>query len=182
MRKGRNRAYRFDRGAYMQNTEPCVFIANTGMNTGFLEDLSDYIMNSGLDVYFEKDLQKSDLNPVRTVTLQMDRGLLGASHILSLISDETLRAGLPSFESGYGLKANKSILGLVVRGHEKLPVYMKLDHVIDNKAELNKFLVELLKDKTLLVDEDKLYKPKFSVDARLVHATSMSHPLNAYLD
>jgi len=127
----------------------CVFISHKREDTAACEQIANYIMDAGIDVYFDKyDKTLSQLvregNPNK-VTERIQEGIENSSHMLCVVSPATVRSYWVPFEVGYGYRrVALGILTLKGVSDADLPDYMKTTAVIRGTQSLNEFISRLL--------------------------------------
>ncbi len=142
------------------------------------ESIADYILNAGLDVYFDKndkDLSKLVLegNP-DAVTLQIQKGIDSSTHMICVVSEKTVMSYWVPFEIGYGYGKVKRLGVLTLKGlrDSALPDYLRTANVVRGTKSLNDFIADLL---------DESVKELVAEKALKRHSEN-PHPLDRVLD
>lgn len=145
---------------------PCIFISHVKEDTEACEPIAQYIREAGVDVYFDKyDKTLSELvregNPDK-VTERIQEGIDLSSHMLCVVSPQTIRSYWVPFEVGYGCKAAIGLGVLTLKGlaDEALPDYMKTTRVVRGTRSLNEFIAELIgTNSDHLIEQKALRRP-----------------------
>ncbi len=157
----------------------CVFLSHQKADRDICRKIADYLMAANINVYFDED--DNDLkdalqsqNP-HAVTKAICKGIKSSTHMLCVISPNTITSRWVPFEVGYGY--DQTYLGvLTLKGilESSLPDYIKTAKVIVRGTKsLNEFITSTLAGSSLIVMERN----------NLIKAHSMgSHPLDNYLD
>jgi len=148
----------------------CVFISHQKKDKEQAKYIADYLLKSGIDVYFDeydKDLriQHQSDNP-KTVTQAICNGINNSSHMLVLVSPNTLNSNWVPFEIGYGY--DKTDLGvLCLKGIPKgsLPEYIRTALVIRDIYDLNIYITKITgKSKELLLENKMISEYHHSIN------------------
>jgi hypothetical protein len=184
MSAGTNRAESFQkaragsaRKAFTEwRNKPCVFISHQHEDTQACDPLAHYLVELGIDIYFDKyDKMLSQMtvasDPTQ-VTQHIQEGIDFSTHMICVVSPKTVKSYWVPFEVGYGY--SRITLGvLTLKGIEDgmLPEYMKTTSVIRGTKSLNRFIAELLG------------QPRDSLESRAsLKASAANHPLERVLD
>lgn len=126
----------------------CVFISYQKKDREAALKVSDYLENSGISIYidvYDKDLklESQDKNP-KIVTDAICKGINNSSHMLVVVSANTVMSTWVPFEIGYGYdKTDLGILclkGIPVGG---LPEYARTAKIIRDIYDLDLLLATL---------------------------------------
>jgi len=120
----------------------CTFISHQQKDKESAKKIADYLMEAGIDVYF--DAYDSDLkihhqsNNAKAVTDAIRKGINNSSHMLVLVSPNTLYSTWVPFEIGYGFDKT-DLYVLCLKGIPKggLPEYIKTAKIIRDIYDLN---------------------------------------------
>lgn len=138
----------------IKKKQVCVFISHQKEDTKQCEKIAKYLISVGIDVYFDeydKDLkiavQKDD--PKKVVDA-IKVGIKNSTHMLCIISPNTLVSKWVPFEVGYGYDITK-VMVLTLKGirNADLPHYIRAVPIIRSIKDLNLF-IEKQKGKTVL--------------------------------
>jgi hypothetical protein len=142
---GINRKYLNESGRLNRQGKLCVFISHQKKDSTYCSKIADYIKSVGLDVYFDEydtDLKiavQND-NPKKVVNA-IKIGIQNSTHMLCVISPNTLYSKWVPFEVGYGYD-NTKILVLTLKGIKKedLPHYVRAVPVLRDIYDINRFI------------------------------------------
>lgn len=155
----------------------CVFISHQKSDTEYCKKIADYLINAGVDVYFDeydKDLKlhRQTNNPLGVVD-SIKKGIKMSSHMLCVISKNTLYSKWVPWEIGYG--NDKTIQGaLTIKGitSTELPDYLKTVHLVRGIKSLNNLIIQITGQSEYILENQSRIK-KFS---------SFYHPLSTILE
>ena len=161
---------------YREGT-PCVFISHKREDTEACRKIADYLMNAGVDVYFDEyDETLSRIALVgneEQLTKRITDGINMSTHMLCVVSPQTVDSYWVPFEVGYGYdKIDLGILTLKGIQDSDLPDYMLVTDVVRGTGTLNEFIAELL-------DESQSQLEK---KGGFVKESARSHPLDNVLE
>lgn len=124
-----------------------VFISHQRSDKAEAKKVADFLERCGIDVYFDKydqELQQAWLsdNP-KGVVNAIKSGVQSSTHMLVLVSPNTLRSEWVPFEIGYGYD-NLSVLALTLKGvlSKDIPDYIKVVPIIRDIYDIDKFAKE----------------------------------------
>jgi len=158
----------------------CVFISYQKKDRDAAIKVSEYLQNAGIDVYIdiydtELRIQHQNDNPVE-VTKAICNGINNSSHMLAVVSPDTLYSTWVPFEIGYGY--DKTELGvLCLKGIQKgkLPEYVRTSPIIRDIYDLNNLIErlsgrnkEVLLESKMISDYGSLSNPLYSVMDSLI--------------
>lgn len=130
----------------------CVFISHQKRDAQDAKKVADYLQNAGIEVYFDE--YDSDLRihyqggSAAGVTNAICTGINNSSHMLVVVSPNTMLSGWVPFEIGYGYeKTELGVLCLKGIPKGKLPEYVRVVPIIRDIYDLNN-LIERLSGKT----------------------------------
>lgn len=154
----------------------CVFLSHQKDDSKTCKFIADYIKNAGIDVYFDeydKDLKNHlQSNNAKGVVNSIRKGINQSSHMLCILSPNTLDSKWVPWEVGYGYDLT-NLIALTLKGISdyQLPEYIKAIPIIRGTKSLNDF-ISILKNEsqTMLFSE------------RLIIEHTKTHPLDSYLD
>lgn len=123
----------------------CIFISHHKSDLEYCEKVAAYIMKAGIDVYLDEydyDLkhQVQTNNPAGVVRC-IKKGINNSTHMLCVISPNTLDSKWVPWEIGYGY--DKTTLGaLTLKGISEplLPDYIKTVPVVRGTKSLNQYI------------------------------------------
>ena len=123
----------------------CVFISHHKSDLEYCKKVAAYIMKAGIDVYLDEydyDLkhQVQTNNPAGVVRC-IKKGINNSSHMLCVISTNTVNSKWVPWEIGYGY--DKTTIGaLTLKGinESELPDYIKTVKVVRGTRSLNQYI------------------------------------------
>ncbi|SRR6266852_2862040 len=95
------------------------------------------------------DINDEDLrNAVSTgdpagVTQFIERGLSHSTHIMCLVSADTVRSWWVPYELGFAKNAGKPLSTLKLKGEIALPAYLQISEIIPGTKSLNDYLTKV---------------------------------------
>ena len=155
----------------------CVFLSHQQKDKELCKKIADYLMAADIDVYFDEydsDLKfhRQSNNPSGVVQ-SIKNGINASSHMLVVVSPNTINSSWVPWEIGYGYdKTHLSILTLKGLTQNSLPDYLKTSNIIRGTKSLNGYLANITNTLQSLMEGKSLIK---------LHSTP-SHPLDSYLD
>jgi hypothetical protein len=151
-----------------------VFISHQKLDREPCAQIAKYLIAVGIDVYFDefdKELQVATQNndPLGVVTA-IKKGVNQSTHMLCVISPNTLNSKWVPFEVGYGYdKTQLATLTLKGIKNSELPDYIKIAPIIRDIYDINKFIEK--------------YGNKYLFETRkFSDYSSYSHPLINIMD
>ena len=150
-----------------------VFISHQKSDRDAAKKIADYLVSVGIAVYFDefdRELQQADTanNPQGVVTA-IKKGINSSTHMLCVVSPNTLYSQWVPFEVGYGYDQT-NLTTLTLKGIKKtdLPDYIKTKPIIRDIYDINKFVEKngyglILESKTFSNDHKSSYHPLSSV-------------------
>lgn len=120
----------------------CVFISYQKEDKESAIKVADYLISVGVDVYIdiydtELRIHHQNNNP-KAVTNAICKGINNSSHMVTIVSPNTLYSSWVPFEIGYGYdKTDLSVLCLKGIPKGKLPEYVRTAKIIRDIYDLN---------------------------------------------
>lgn len=158
----------------------CVFISHQKRDAAEARKVADYLEAAGVDVYFDEydgdlKIQHQNGNP-NAVTAAILNGINNSSHMLAVVSPNTMSSTWVPFEIGYGYdKTELAVLCLKGIPIGKLPEYVRTKPIIRDIYDLNNLITNLSgKTKEILLESKKIsdssdtYNPLRDVMDRLI--------------
>lgn len=153
-------SYPFDsRARFMSLNIKCVFISHQKKDSSAARKVADYLENAGIDIYFDEydgnlKVQHQNGDP-RKVTQAIIKGINNSSHMVVIVSPNTILSSWVPFEIGYGYdKTEVSALCLKGIPKGKIPEYVRAVPIIRDIYDLNNFVASLSgKSKELLLEK-----------------------------
>lgn len=151
-----------------------VFISHQKRDRDEAKKIADYLISVGIAVYFDefdKELQQADVNnDPKAVVAAIKKGIKSSTHMLCIVSPNTLTSKWVPFEVGYGYDVT-DLATLTLKGikNSDLPDYIKTKPIIRDIYDINKFIKEQGKEYIL---ESKMFSDY----------SSIRHPLIGIMD
>ncbi len=139
----------------------CVFISYQKKDREAAIKVAEYLQGAGIDVYIdvydsELRIQHQNDNP-KEVTKAICNGINNSSHMLALISPDTMYSTWVPFEIGYGYdKTDLGVLCLKGIPKGKLPEYVRTAKIVRDIYDLNNLIEGLSGKKKELLLETKM--------------------------
>jgi hypothetical protein len=139
--------------------------------------IADYLLDAGLDVYFDEyDKTLDELvnqGNADAVTRRIQEGIDRSSHMLAVVSPKTITSYWVPFEIGYGYeRTGLGVLTLKGLVENLLPEYLRTTRIIRGTKSLNAFVSELLGTTQNLLESRQVIKA----------ASTAAYPLDGVLD
>jgi len=155
----------------------CIFLSHQQNDKDVCRRISDYLMAADIDVYFDED--DTDLKYYRQtkrpqgVVDSIKTGINNSSHMLVVVSPNTMYSSWVPWEVGYGYD-NTHLGVLTLKGikDELLPDYLKTTLIVRGTKSLNEYLARITGRIESVMESINLIKGH----------TMGSHPLDNYLD
>ena len=151
-----------------------VFISHQKKDKKDAKEIADYLKKGGIEVYFDeydRGLQiATENNNPKAVVSAIKTGIDNSTHMLCLISKNTLYSKWVPFEVGYGYdKTDLATVTLKGISNLELPDYIKVAPIIRSTNDLDMFVEK--------------YGNKYALERRgFSEYKSDSHPLNNVMD
>ena len=174
-RKGINRALSdnwllFENRRLLNDSEykknrTCIFISHKKEDANEAKELADYIIDSGIDIYFDENNPTLN-NPEKNtdpiiVTNEINKALDRSTHMICVISEKTKESWWVPYEIGYAWNnngfTNNNMAILLIKSINKLPEYLFLTEKIDSITRLKSYLKKV-SNMTQLLNEDNSFK------------------------
>lgn len=170
-----------NRSDFLSQNVKCVFISYQQKDKAEARKVADYFQNAGIDVYldeYDKELRiHHQSNNPKKVTEAICMGINNSSHMLVVVSPNTINSSWVPFEIGYGF--DKTDLGvLCLKGIPKgsLPEYLRAAPIIRDIYDLNSLIErlsgkprEILLETKLMSNYDNFYNPLRGVMDSLIN-------------
>jgi hypothetical protein len=163
------------------DSRPCIFLSHISVDISSAAAVANYIMNEGdFDVYL--DIHDTELatavqaGNAAAITSFIERGLVSSTHIMCLVTANTIRSWWVPYELGFAKKAGKHLSTLLLKGKiDDLPPYLKISEVIAGTRSLNEFLSRIKQRLAKTASTKELSES-------LISHTANPHPLDRYLE
>jgi TIR domain len=142
----------------------CIFISHQQKDKNEAKQIADYFINAGIDVYFDAydtDLKNShQISNAKAVTDSIRKGINNSSHMLVLVSPNTLYSTWVPFEIGYGYDKT-DLYTLCLKGIPKggLPEYLRAGKIIRDIWDINRFISNISnQNEEFLLESKKMFR------------------------
>ncbi len=158
---------------------PCIFLSHISVDKPAVQAIATYITSHGdIDIYLDavdNNLQAAaSSGDAAAITEFIERGLSNSTHVMCLVSANTVRSWWVPYELGFGKKSGKPLATLKLKDTVELPAYLQISEIINGTRSLNLYLSSLRRGlaKTAVVE----------LTESLVRHTASPHPLDNFLD
>ena len=141
----------------------CVFISHQKRDRVEAKKVADYLLSAGVDVYFDEydgnlKIQHQNDNP-KAVTKSICNGINNSSHMIVVVSKNTVSSSWVPFEIGYGYDKT-DLFVLTLKGIPKgsLPEYLRSSKIIRDIYDLNSRISEFTKKNKEILLESRTIK------------------------
>jgi hypothetical protein len=153
----------------------CIFISHQRKDKEEAKKVADYIQNAGIDIYFDeydKDLKvHHQSGDPKGITKAICNGINNSSHMMVVVSPNTVYSTWVPFEIGYGYdKTDLSVLCLKGIPKGGLPEYVRTALIVRDIYDLNRYIKDIsggkasnLIDSISLSDFSSSYNPLLNV-------------------
>jgi len=159
--------------------EKCIFISHKKEDTDECETVAQYLMNAGIDIYFDKYdktiHQLVEEGNSDKITEHLQDGIDRSTHMLCVVSKQTISSYWVPFEVGYGFHhTDLGVLTLKGISDEELPEYMRIERVrlIRGTNSLNNYIGDLTEESKEVLETKELIQKN----------SNKQHPLDSVLD
>jgi hypothetical protein len=155
----------------------CIFLSHQQKDKEVCRKIADYVLAADIDVYFDEDdedlkVYRQTNRPQRVVD-SIRKGISNSSHMLVVVSPNTIYSSWVPWEIGYGYDSTQlSVLTLKGIKDESLPDYLKTTAVVRGTKSLNEYLAKITNNIQSIMESRNLVKSYLMG----------SHPLDNYLD
>lgn len=151
------------RSSFLANGITCVFISHQKKDAIQAKKIADYLIAADINVYFDEydtelRIHHQSNNP-KSVTSSILKGINNSSHMLVIVSPNTINSQWVPFEIGYGYgKTDLSIMCLKGIPQGGLPEYVRSAKIIRDLYDLDELIPVLAKkSKELLLEQRKMF-------------------------
>lgn len=140
----------------------CIFISHQQKDKNEARVVADYLEKSGIDVYFDEYDSALKIhhqhNDPKKVTEAICNGINNSSHMLVIVSPNTISSSWVPFEIGYGFeKTDLAILCLKGIPKGSLPEYLRTAPIVRDIYDLNIKIASITgKSKERLIESNAL--------------------------
>lgn len=134
--------------ALMEKKGKCVFISHKSTDMEAAQQVAEYLMGNGIDVYLDKldvGLQKATKgNDAQKIVASINNALMCSTDVLILVSNQTQASWWVPYEVGYAKKGNKEIASALLTGNVNgFPDYLKIERMIKGASDFENYVLEL---------------------------------------
>jgi|SRR5712671_3121437 len=157
---------------------PCIFLSHISVDKPAVQEIATYITSrGGIDIYLDANddgLQRAaNSGDAVAITEFIERGLSNSTHVMCLVSANTVKSWWVPYELGFGKRSGKPLATLKLKDTD-LPAYLEISEIIRGTKSLNLYLSSIKRGltKTAAVD----------LTESLVRHSASPHPLDRFLD
>jgi hypothetical protein len=158
---------------------PCIFLSHQKADAPACKIISTYFEHAEIDYYFDENdhdlkFSRQTNDPVK-VTESIKKGMDQSTHMLCIISKNTLLSKWVPFEVGYGFSQKMDLGILTLRGisDADLPEYVFTAKIrIRGIQSINNYISQITNVSTSLMESRNLVKS----------FTTFNHPLESIMD
>lgn len=133
------------------STQPCVFISHKKEDTDFARHLSDYVMDKGINVYFDENdpiFVKEHKSPDDVVNA-IKKGLEKSTHMIVVLSKMTLESNWVPWEVGFASAKDKEYRLLRLNDvNGVIPEFYTIAKILNDYDDLDKYLSSIKRSQT----------------------------------
>ena len=138
VRRGRNyfNLNESEQRTFSASTHKRVFISHKKEDRDVAKKVADYIMEAGIDVYFDEYDTTINRNDPKSVVAAIKRGMQLSTHMIVIFSNKTIKSTWVPWEIGYGdaTSTEIAILKMIDIKKNQLPDYMQVAKVLYGTA------------------------------------------------
>ena len=110
---------------------PCIFLSHISIDKSAATAIGNYITRQGdIDTYLDindQELQDAaNSGNAARITQFIERGLSHSTHIMCLVSKDTVGSWWVPYELGFAKKAGKSLSTMKLKGEVALPPFLEI--------------------------------------------------------
>lgn len=147
VRRGRNyfSLNESERRMFSVSSSKRVFVSHKKEDRDLAKKVADYIMDAGIDVYFDEYDTTINRDDPKSVVEAIKRGMQHSTHMIVIFTNKTLSSTWVPWEIGYGDATKTDICILKMNDIKKsqLPEYMQIVTVLLDINALNQFLARV---------------------------------------
>lgn len=164
--------------------KPVVFLSHKSEDKSFVDSIGNYLMDAGINIYLDKNdpaLQSADRDGnAKQVTECIQKGIEECDYLLCIVSENTKLSWWVPYEIGYGKNAGKHISTLLKKDVDDIPDYLKIEELVRNIDELNKYIKKITSNYKMPLKE--YYSSGIDSSEAHITATSSSNNLSTYME
>lgn len=138
----------FEAGAsFAVASSPCVFISYRRVDLDEAKGLAAALLAAGINIYFDENDEclngaSEDTDPERVLEC-IESGLRISSHLLGIVTSDTRGSWWVPYEIGATRFSRKECAFLIDPGVDKLPAYMRVSTILQDRKALRNWLPSL---------------------------------------
>jgi len=187
---GKNLATKSVYNMSITGKEPCIFLSHKSIDKKITKAIGDYICKAGINIYldeYDEKLQSATYkNDSEKIVECIQNGLAKSTHVLCILSEETVKSWWVPYEIGYGDNLEKNIASIRLNNISKkaIPEYLHIHDILDNIGDLNKYLKNVAKSQKMQLNEayHKGIYESINFDGVLESSMYEAHPLEFCID
>lgn len=133
----------------VDTSKPCIFLSHRSLDKEHVRSIANYIAKVGIDYYLDENdqtLQEADAAGDDNETVNcIKQGIRSSTHVLCILSENTVSSWWVPYEIGFGDNANKGIASLKLRElpQESIPSYLRIHQCVIGLADFNDYLQQI---------------------------------------
>jgi hypothetical protein len=158
----------------------CIFLSHISVDKSAAMAIGAYITSQGdIDIYLDINdgqLQSAvNAGDPGSTTQFIEQGLSHSTHIMCLVSADTVKSWWVPYELGFAKNAGKDLSTLKLKGEIALPPFLRISEIISGTKSLNEYLSRVRQGlaKAAMVR---------TLTETLVSYAALPHPLDRHLD
>lgn len=144
--------------------KPCIFLSHRSLDKDMVEQIAEFIIGLEIDVYFDKydqDLQSADKlkNDIAT-TACIQKGVTGSTHVMCILSPNTISSWWVPYEIGYGENMHKKIFSVKMKDVADIyiPSYLKIRDLLIGSEKISEYLFNIATEYNVLNESSNFHK------------------------
>lgn len=159
---------------------PCIFLSHIAVDKSAAAAIGSYITSRGdVDIYLDiHDAELQDAvgkGDAAGITRFIERGVAKSTHIMCLVSQNTIGSWWVPYELGFAKSAGKQLASFKLKGDVALPAFLEIGEVIRGTKSLNEYLTRLRRGLTKS-------SAIVTLSEGLIQHSAQQHPLDPYVD
>lgn len=132
-----------------------VFISHKKEDRVYAKKVADYIMDAGIDVYFDEYDNKIDRSNPKSIVAAIKKGMQLSTHMIVIFTSNTLNSKWVPWEIGYSdaTRMEMRILKMIDIKKDQLPEYLQVAKVLYDILDLDVFIAKIQNNADYLIDE-----------------------------
>lgn len=133
-----------------------IFISHKKEDRDYAKKVAEYVMDAGIDVYFDEFDSSINRNDPNSVVSAIKRGMELSTHMIVIFTNKALNSHWIPWEIGYGDATSTEIRIFKMNDIKRadLPEYLQVTKVLYDIYDLNNFIAEVKRtSKEILINE-----------------------------